>query len=176
MKEQIDTNYSMNNRLQKATFGAGCFWGVEEAFKQLQGVKSTAVGYTGGWTLDPTYKQVCTDRTGHAEAVDILFDPDEITYQELLAEFWSVHDPTTKNRQGPDIGSQYRSAIWYHTPEQKIMAAQSKDKIQDSFKSAGRIVFTEILPASKFYRAEEYHQSYFEKMDEARTCYPRLIV
>ena len=176
MKEQIDTNYSMNNRLQKATFGAGCFWSVEEAFKQLQGVKSTAVGYTGGWTQDPTYKQVCTDRTGHAEAVEILFDPDEITYQELLAEFWSVHDPTTKNRQGPDIGSQYRSAIWYHTPEQKIMAAQSKDKIQDSFKSAGRIVFTEILPASKFYRAEEYHQSYFEKMDGARTCYPRLIV
>lgn len=94
----------------------------------------------------------------------------------MLAEFWSVHDPTTKNRQGPDIGSQYRSAIWYHNPEQKIMAAQSKDKIQESFKSAGRIVFTEILPASKFYRAEEYHQSYFEKMDEARTYYPRLIV
>jgi len=94
----------------------------------------------------------------------------------LLDEFWSVHDPTTKNRQGPDIGSQYRSAIWYHTQEQKIMAAQSKDKIQDPFKSAGRIVFTEILPASKFYRAEEYHQSYFEKMDGARTCYPRRIV
>ena len=143
------------------------------SFKVL---RDTAVGYTGGWTQDPTYKQVCTDRTGHAEAVEILFDPDEITYQELLDELWSVHDPTTKNRQGPDIGSQYRSAIWYHTPEQKIMAVQSKDKIQDSFKSAGRIVFTEILPASKFYRAEEYHQSYLEKMDGARTCYPRRIV
>lgn len=176
MNEQIDKIYPTNNRLQKATFGAGCFWGVEEAFRQLQGVKSTEVGYTGGWTQDPTYKQVCTDRTGHAEAVDVLFDPNEITYQKLLDEFWTIHDPTTKNRQGPDIGSQYRSAIWYHTPEQKIIAVQSKDKMQDSFKGDGRIVFTEILPASKFYRAEEYHQSYFEKMGGARTCYPRRIV
>lgn len=175
MTELHGNVYSTNIRLQKATFAAGCFWGVEEAFRQLQGVKNVEVGYTGGWLRNPTYKQVCTDKTGHAEAVDILFDPNEISYQDLLNKFWAIHDPTTKNRQGPDIGSQYRSAIWYHTPEQKVIASRSKEKIQDTFNGERRTVFTEILPASTFYIAEEYHQRYYEKMGGTRSCYPSRI-
>jgi peptide-methionine (S)-S-oxide reductase len=172
MSEQIDKVSSTNVRLQKATFAAGCFWGVEEAFRELRGAKFTQVGYTGGWLENPTYKQVCTDKTGHAEAVEIQFDSNEISYQDLLGKFWTIHDPTTKNRQGPDVGSQYRSVIWYHSPEQKILAIESKEKVQESLKGDGRIVFTEVLPASNFYKAEEYHQRYYEKMGGTRTCYP----
>ena len=148
--------------MQKATFAAGCFWGVEAAFRQLKGVTSTSVGYTGGHLKGPTYRAVCTGDTGHAEAVEIEYDPSRITYDELLQAFWETHDPTTLNRQGPDFGTQYRSAIFFHTPEQESAARASKQKLE----AAGRYrnpVVTEIVPASAYYRAEEYHQQYFEK-------------
>ncbi len=154
--------------MEKAIFGAGCFWGVEAAFRKLMGVISTAVGYTGGTLKDPTYKDVCTGKTGHAEAVEVGYDPSIITYDELLNVFWGIHDPTTMNRQGPDIGIQYRSAIFYHTEEQKVKALASKEKLQGSGTYKGKIV-TEIKPASTFYRAEEYHQQYLEKHGSA-TC------
>jgi len=148
--------------MEKATFGAGCFWGVEAAFRQIKGVKATAVGYMGG-TLDrPSYKDVCTDRTGHAEVVEVEFDPAEVNYDSLLDVFWENHDPTTMNRQGPDIGTQYRSAIFYHSPEQQAAAAASKEKRQASGHYRRPIV-TEITPAATFWRAEEYHQQYLEK-------------
>lgn len=146
----------------KATFGAGCFWHVEHVFANTPGVKSTAVGYTGGHTKNPTYEDVCTDRTGHAEAVQVEYDPDAVSYDELLDVFWSHHDPTTPNRQGPDIGVQYRSAIFYHTDEQRDAAARSRDGLQRSGRHSRPIV-TEIVPAADFYRAEEYHQKYIEK-------------
>jgi len=149
-------------RYEKATFAAGCFWGVEFAFAKVPGVVSTQVGYTGGHTENPTYKEVCTDRTGHAEAVTITYDPAKISYQQLLDVFWSIHDPTTLNRQGPDAGTQYRSAIFYHNQEQQAAAKASKRKLQQSGRFDKPIV-TEITPASRFYRAEEYHQHYFEK-------------
>lgn len=148
--------------MEKATFAAGCFWHVEEAFRQLKGVVSTTVGYTGGTTKNPTYEDVCTDKTGHAEAVEITFDPKKISYEELLTIFWDVHDPTTKNRQGPDIGTQYRSAIFYHTEEQKKQAEQSKKNIEESTKIRKKIV-TEIQKATIFYPAEEYHQHHLLK-------------
>jgi peptide-methionine (S)-S-oxide reductase len=148
--------------MEKATFGAGCFWGVEVAFRQTPGVKHTAVGYTGGQTPNPTYEQVCTDRTGHAEAVEVEFDPDEVSYDELLNVFWQNHDPTQLNRQGPDHGSQYRSAIFVHTSEQQKAAQASKERLAASGKFQRPIV-TEIVPAETFYRAEEYHQQYLEK-------------
>jgi len=148
--------------MEKATFAAGCFWGVEAEFRRLKGVTSAQVGYTGGSTDDPTYKQVCTDRTGHAEAVELEFDPAQISYDELLKAFWGLHDPTTMNRQGPDIGSQYRSAIFYHTPQQEAAAKKSRDALAASGRFKRPIV-TEIKPATKFWRAEEYHQKYFEK-------------
>ena len=151
----------MNHEI--ATFAAGCFWGVEAAFRKAPGVKSTAVGYTGGTLPNPTYENVCSDRTGHAEAVRVEFDPDEVSYDRLLEIFWSEHDPTTRNRQGPDVGSQYRSAIFYHTPAQRDAAVASRDKEQTSGRHAGRTIVTEIAPAPEFYRAEEYHQQYFEK-------------
>jgi peptide-methionine (S)-S-oxide reductase len=147
---------------QKATFAAGCFWGVEAAFRDLPGVVSVTSGYEGGHTADPTYRDVCSDRTGHAEAVEVTFDPARISYDRLLDTFWSIHDPTTENRQGPDVGSQYRSAIFYHTPEQRAEAEASKAKENASGKHR-RPVVTEIVPAQPFYEAEDYHQRYFEK-------------
>lgn len=146
----------------KATFGAGCFWHVEDLLAKTKGVKSTQVGYTGGQLPDPTYEEVCTDRTGHAEAVEVEYDPDEISFDELLNVFWNNHNPTTLNRQGPDIGIQYRSAIFYHNEEQKQLAEKSKKELDGSGKYSSPIV-TEIVPAPKFYKAEEYHQKYFQK-------------
>ena len=148
--------------MEKATFGAGCFWGVEEAFRKIRGVTSTAVGYSGGTFKNPSYRDVCTGQTGHAEVVQVEYDPAQVSYEELLAVFWANHDPTTMNRQGPDVGSQYRSAIFYHTPQQEAAARASKDKLNSSgmFK---RPIVTEITPASEFCMAEEYHQQYVAK-------------
>ena len=146
------------------TFGAGCFWGVEAAFRQIQGVTTTAVGYLGGTVENPTYQDVCTGSTGHAEVVQVEYDPAQIAYEDLLDVFWKCHDPTTLNRQGPDVGAQYRSAVFFHTPEQEAAAKVSKEKAQDRFK---RPIVTEITPASAFYRAEEYHQQYLEKRGQA---------
>jgi len=146
----------------KATFAAGCFWGVEASFMNLKGVESTTVGYMGGKTENPSYEEVCTDKTGHAEVVQIEYNPDVISYKELLDVFWNIHDPTQKNKQGPDIGTQYRSVIFYHNEKQKKTASELKEKIQKSNKYKKNIE-TEIKPAEKFYRAEEYHQKYFEK-------------
>lgn len=148
--------------MEKATFAAGCFWGVEANFRRVKGVIATAVGYTGGHFEDPTYKDVCTGKTGHAEAVDLLFDPSIVSYTQLLEVFWNIHDPTTLNRQGPDIGTQYRSVIFYHNEQQRSEAVASKENAQRSGKFKKPIV-TEIVPASTFYRAEGYHQQYFEK-------------
>jgi peptide-methionine (S)-S-oxide reductase len=148
--------------MEKATFAAGCFWGVEEVFRRVKGVLNTQVGYTGGQTLDPTYQDVCSDRTGHAEAVEVTFDPAQVSYNDLLEVFWSNHNPTTPNRQGPDVGSQYRSAIFYHTPQQRAAAEASKERLAQSGRYSRPIV-TEIVHASTFYRAEEYHQRYLEK-------------
>jgi peptide-methionine (S)-S-oxide reductase len=145
-----------------ATFAAGCFWGVEAEFRKIKGVTSTQVGYTGGTFPHPTYQDVCTDRTGHAEAVEVEFDPAQVTYEHLLDVFWSTHDPTTMNRQGPDVGTQYRSAIFFHSPEQEAAARASKEQQQNSGRHRRPIV-TQIVPAATFYRAEEYHQQYFEK-------------
>ena len=146
--------------MEKATFAAGCFWGIEAAFRQIEGVTFTAVGYTGGNTENPTYKQVCSDRTGHAEAVRVEFDPAIVSYEQLLEVFWNIHNPTTLNRQGPDFGSQYRSAIFYHDEAQKAAAMASKEQLQNSGK---RDVVTQINAASTFYMAEDYHQQYYEK-------------
>jgi len=157
-------------RYEKAGFAAGCFWGVEAAFRKVDGVVSTAVGYTGGHTDSPTYEQVCTDRTGHAETVEVIYDPSKVTYEQLLEAFWLCHDPTQVNRQGPDVGSQYRSAIFFHTPQQEALARASKAALQQSGKYTLPIV-TEILPAPKFHMAEEYHQRYLEKRRGA-SCGP----
>ncbi len=146
--------------MAQATFGAGCFWGVEAEFRKLEGVTDTRVGYLGGDLVNPTYEQVCTDKTGHAEVVQVDFDPAKISYEELLEVFWNLHDPTQLNRQGPDFGTQYRSAIFFHTPEQEIAAQRSKAEAQARIPK--RIV-TEITPASEFYVAEDYHQRYLEK-------------
>lgn len=148
--------------MEKATFAAGCFWGVEAAFRQVKGVAGTSVGYLGGTFPNPTYEDVCTGRTGHAEVVEVEYDPDEVSYDELLDVFWRSHDPTTLNRQGPDVGSQYRSAVFYHDERQKAAAEASKQKRAEGGVYARPIV-TEIAPASDFYRAEEYHQQYLER-------------
>jgi len=148
--------------MEKATFGAGCFWHVEETFRHLKGVLSTTVGYTGGTLKNPTYEDVCTDKTGHAEVVELTYDPKIITYAELLMVFWDIHDPTTKNRQGPDVGTQYRSAIFYHSPEQQTTAELSKKNLEQKRKYSKKIV-TEITKATIFYPAEEYHQQYLAK-------------
>jgi peptide-methionine (S)-S-oxide reductase len=148
--------------MEKATFGAGCFWHVEEAFRHLKGITSTTVGYMGGTLKNPSYEDVCTDKTGHAEVVEIIYDPRKISYVELLNVFWDVHDPTTKNRQEPDVGTQYRSVIFYHTLEQKTMAETSKKNLEQSKKYKKKIV-TEITKATTFYPAEEYHQQYLAK-------------
>jgi peptide-methionine (S)-S-oxide reductase len=146
--------------LQRATFAAGCFWGVEASFREVEGVVYTTVGYAGGSTTDPSYEQVCSGATGHAETVDVWFDPAIVSYDELLKTFWSIHDPTTRNRQGWDIGSQYRSAIFFHDAEQERLAIASRDERQAV---SARPIVTEIVPGPAFYDAEEYHQRYFEK-------------
>jgi peptide-methionine (S)-S-oxide reductase len=148
--------------MEKATFAAGCFWGVEEAFYDESGVISTRVGYTGGDLEQPTYQQVCNGDTGHAEAVEVAFDPARISYEQLLKLFWQAHDPTQLNRQGPDIGSQYRSAVFYHTEEQCRLAEASRDALATSGRYKSSVV-TEIVPASTFWEAEEYHQQYHKK-------------
>jgi peptide-methionine (S)-S-oxide reductase len=145
---------------ETATFGAGCFWGVEVAFRNVPGVVDTAVGYEGGTLPNPTYEDVCSKTTGHAEVVQVEFDPDEVSYEELLDVFWDVHDPTQVNRQGPDVGSNYRSAIFFHSTEQQEQALESKARVQARF---DRPIATEITPASDFWRAEDYHQQYLVK-------------
>jgi peptide-methionine (S)-S-oxide reductase len=157
--------------MEKATFAAGCFWGVEETFRQLSGVVDTAVGFMGGATANPSYREVCGGRTGHAEVVHVEYDPSRISYDALLEAFWSCHDPTTLNRQGPDVGDQYRSAIFYHTPAQEAAAHASKERVE----AAGRFrrpIVTAIEPASTFWRAEEYHQRYLEKRGAAACRVP----
>lgn len=148
--------------MEKAMFSAGCFWGVEALFRQVKGVVSTAVGYSGGHTSDPTYSDVSSGRTGHAEVVLVEYDPKQVSYDQLLDVFWEIHDPTTPNRQGPDVGSQYRSAIFYFSPAQKQTARESKAR-QEASGRYRRAIVTEITPAGEFHRAEEYHQRYFEK-------------
>jgi peptide-methionine (S)-S-oxide reductase len=155
--------------MAKATFAAGCFWGVEATFRQLPGVLSTRVGYTGGHSSNPTYKQVCTDTTGHAEAVEIDYDPAKLSYDKLLEVFWENHDPTQLNRQGPDWGKQYRSAIFFHTPEQEASAKASRERLEKSHRFSKPIV-TQIVPAETFFEAEDYHQQYLEKKGLA-TCH-----
>lgn len=155
-----DTERTTGEALQHATFAAGCFWGVEAAFREIEGVVRTSVGYTGGTTANPSYEQVCSDRTGHAEAVDVWFDPTLVGYEDLLKLFWSIHDPTTPNRQGWDLGSQYRSAIFFHDADQEQLAIASRDERQ---RGLARSIVTEIVPAPDFFEAEDYHQRYFEK-------------
>jgi len=147
---------------EKATFGAGCFWGVEATFRAVPGVKDAAVGYAGGTLENPTYHDVCTDMTGHAEVVQVEFDPAEVSYDALLDVFWSNHDPTQLNRQGPDVGTQYRSVIFFHTPEQEAAARASKARLEASGRFR-RPIATQIVPFTEFWRAEEYHQRYLEK-------------
>ena len=149
-------------KIEKATFGAGCFWGVESAFRAVEGVISSTSGYSGGTKENPTYEEVCTGATGHAEVVEVEFDSDSVSYEDLLSEFWKIHDPTTFNRQGPDVGTQYRSAIFTHSAGQEKAAVESKNLLGESNNYRNPIV-TEITEASEFYRAEEYHQRYFEK-------------
>ena len=151
--------------MEKATFGAGCFWGVEEAFRKVEGVVDVVVGYAGGHTENPTYGDVCSGTTGHAEVAEVEYDPSKVSYEKLLEVFWENHDPTTPNRQGPDVGTQYRSAIFFHNPEQEAAARASKEEAQTRFKDP---IVTEITSGSEFYRAEEYHQRYFEKNKLAR--------
>lgn len=156
--------------LEKATFAAGCFWGVEEIYRQTEGVASTTVGYTGGHTKNPTYDEVCSGKTGHAEAVQIEFYPNEVSYEALLNIFWKNHNPTTPNQQGPDFGSQYRSVVFFHSPEQRQIAEKSKAELQASGKFPRPIV-TEVVPATEFYSAEDYHQKYFLKNGITRSCH-----
>ena len=157
-----DKDTMEQTNLQTATFGAGCFWGVEASFRKVDGVVETAVGYSGGTKENPTYQEVCTDRTGHAEVVRVQFDPSKVTFEELLKIFWDSHDPTTLNRQGPDVGRQYRSAVFYHNEAQREIAESAKEQLGKSG-TYQRPVVTEITPASTFYQAEEYHQRYLEK-------------
>lgn len=152
--------------MARATFGAGCFWGVEELFRRRKGVTSTAVGYMGGTTVNPTYEEVCSDRTGHAEVVEVEYDPTVVTYEELLQLFWENHNPTTPNRQGLDIGSQYRSVVFYHTTEQKEAAEKAKQALDASGKWKDPVV-TQVEPATTFYRGEEYHQRYLQKRGQS---------
>ncbi|BCW97437.1 MAG: hypothetical protein KatS3mg024_0264 [Armatimonadota bacterium] len=158
-----------DKKLQKATFGAGCFWGVEAAFRKVEGVVDTAVGYSGGHTENPTYEDVCSHTTGHAEVVQVTFDPSKVSYRQLLDVFWNIHDPTQVNRQGPDIGDQYRSVIFYHSEEQRRAAEESKAALEASGR-LDRPVATKIEPAKTFWRAEEYHQRYYEKRGISSGC------
>lgn len=153
------TGVAEEGKMEKAVFAAGCFWGVEAVFQQLDGVLDTTVGYAGGERADPTYREVCSGRTGHAEAIEVLYDPQKISYEELLGYFWRLHDPTTLNRQGPDIGTQYRSAVFYYTPEQKAAAEKMKSEAQKKWK---RPIVTEIVQGGIFYPAEAYHQDYLK--------------
>jgi len=166
----VEIDKPKKEKLEKAFFAAGCFWGVEAAFAELKGVVKTAAGFTGGRLENPSYEDVCTDKTGHAEAVELEFDPGVVSYEKLLDVFWSIHDPTTQNRQGPDVGSQYRSAIFYSSPEQEKAALLSKKRLQESGRFK-RAIVTEVLPAQAFYRAEEYHQGYFKKRGIKPTCH-----
>jgi peptide-methionine (S)-S-oxide reductase len=154
--------------MQKATFGAGCFWGVEDAFRKLEGVVSTMVGYAGGDFDHPSYQDVCSGVTGHAEVVEVTYNPAITSYTDLLDLFWNIHDPTIRNRQGPDIGAQYRSVIFYHNAEQEKLARESKEKLNASGRYPEKIV-TEILPATTFWKAEDYHQQYLEKTGQ-KSC------
>ncbi|UCF44555.1 MAG: peptide-methionine (S)-S-oxide reductase MsrA [Planctomycetota bacterium] len=156
-------------RLQKATFAAGCFWGIEAAFSKINGVKSTTVGYTGGHLQNPTYEQVCSGKTGHAEAVQITYDPKIVSYEELLDLLWKIHDPTTPDRQTQEVGYQYRSAVFYHSEDQRLAAEKSKQKAQSRFTKP---VVAEITPAPPFYKAEEYHQKYLEKKGQKSCTQP----
>jgi peptide-methionine (S)-S-oxide reductase len=155
---------------ERATFAAGCFWGVESAFRAIPGVTTTRVGYTGGHTEDPSYYDVCSDTTGHAEAVEVEFDPEQVSYETLLDLFWRSHDPTQGNRQGPDVGSQYRSAVFFHSPEQQEQALASKARVQAQLPIP---VTTEVVPAETFFEAEDYHQQYFEKQGRT-SCHAGL--
>jgi len=166
---KLDEKKEKTVKTQTALFAAGCFWGVEATFRQIKGVKATAVGYTGGHTESPSYEDVCTDRTGHAEAVQVEYDPKEVSYEQLLKVFWENHDPTTVNRQGPDVGTQYRSAIFYNTPEQKAAAEAARQSLAAGGKYRREIV-TEIVPAGAFWKAEDYHQQYLEKRGMS-TCH-----
>ena len=154
----------------KATFGAGCFWGVEAAFRRIEGVTATAVGYAGGSVPNPTYEQVCAHATGHAEVVEVTFDPDRVPYEQLLAVFWAEHDPTQLNRQGPDVGDQYRSVIFVHDAEQRAAAEASRDRVQERL---SRPVVTQVEDAPPFWPAEDYHQRYLEKRGLA-SCHVSL--
>ena len=157
--------------VEQATFAAGCFWGVEALFRQVKGVVNTTVGYTGGTVENPTYEQVCSNTTGHAEAVLVEYDPSQVSYEQLLEVFWSHHNPTTPNRQGPDRGSQYRSAVFYHMPAQRAAAEAMKQRLERSRRFQAPIV-TQIVPATAFYRAEAYHQRYYEKHGGAQCPIP----
>lgn len=156
-----------NIKYEKATFAGGCFWCTEAVFEEVEGVVDVVSGYSGGSTDNPAYEEVCTGRTGHAECVQITYNPDKITYEKLLDIFWMVHDPTSLNRQGADVGTQYRSAIFYHSKEQRLTAEKSKLNISKYFKDK---IVTEIVPLKKFFKAEEYHQDYFKKNPDAAYC------
>ncbi len=164
------TTQESQMKTETATFAAGCFWGVQSTFEKIPGVISTRVGYTGGKTSDPTYEDVCTDTTGHAEAIEIVFDPSKVSYQTLLNTFFENHDPTTMNRQGPDVGIQYRSAIFYHSPEQEKLAEAKKERRDESGDYTAPLV-TQIVPAGTFWPAEEYHQFYYDKHGMTYTCH-----
>mgnify|MGYP001571394728 CR=1 FL=1 len=159
---QLEGRAEMEPQPKKAAFGAGCFWGVEKIFSKVTGVVSTQVGYMGGSAAEPTYEEICTGRTGHAEAIEVLYDPSKVSYEELLATFWEWHDPTTLNRQGPDVGTQYRSVIFFSDSEQEAAAKRSKEVLERSKVFKNPIV-TEIIPAGRFWKAEEYHQKYLQK-------------
>lgn len=161
--EMIQPETEPPGNLKQAMFGAGCFWGIEHSFRQIEGVHDSVSGYSGGHKDEPTYREVCTGRTGHAEVVHVTYDPEKVSYDQLLDHFWSIHDPTQLNRQGPDVGSQYRSAIFTYGAEQQAAAEASRDRHQATPKFANRRIVTEIAPASTFWRAEEYHQRYLEK-------------
>jgi len=159
----------MANKNKIATFGAGCFWGVESAFREVEGVVDAAVGYAGGTVPKPTYRAVCSGKTGHAEVVQVQYDPARVSYEQLLEVFWQIHDPTTLNRQGPDVGAQYHSIIFYSDEHERMAAEESKRRLDESGKLARPIV-TQIVPATEFYRAEEYHQHYYERLGIAPSC------
>lgn len=159
----------MANKSKFAVFGAGCFWGVESSFRAVEGVVDVAVGYAGGNVAKPSYRQVCTGKTGHAEVVQVEYDPAQVTFAQLVEVFWQIHDPTTLNRQGPDFGTQYRSVIFYSDEDEREAAEESKRRLDESGQ-LGRPVVTQIVPAAEFYRAEEYHQRYYERMGIAPTC------
>ncbi len=159
----------MANKNKFAVFGAGCFWGVESSFRAVEGVVDVAVGYAGGNVAKPSYRQVCTGKTGHAEVVQVEYDPARVTFAQLVEVFWQIHDPTTLNRQGPDFGTQYRSVIFYSDEDERTAAEESKRRLDESGQ-LGRPVVTQIVPAAEFYRAEEYHQRYYERMGIAPTC------